>query len=241
MNELQWTWQLLTKLNAGSATFRNCLEVHGEGDERTFDRSQWIDRLDLTNAVMAGHSFGGATTILACQRFPDRFKCALALDAWMFPLFHGNVLTSYDNADKRLVIPTLAINSAFFSTWRKNMGVLRAYVAESKESSTLVTIKDTGHQNQSDFPLLYGNVFGKVKMIAGILDPHKAMYINNALCLAWIQKHLPSTAAIHWQNDESDMHTHDGQEALSGHSPHVLLEPLEILPQETETMQALVQ
>lgn len=61
----------------------------------------WHGRLDTKNVVMAGHSFGGATTVAACAAAPldsggpvsianrlgfTGFRCGVVLDGWLFPV-----------------------------------------------------------------------------------------------------------------------------------------------------------
>ena len=61
----------------------------------------WHGRLDTNTVVMAGHSFGGATTVAACAAAPPHsggpasiatglgfkgFCCGVVLDGWLFPV-----------------------------------------------------------------------------------------------------------------------------------------------------------
>lgn len=69
-------------------------------DEKVVD--QFKSRLDFSNLVMVGHSFGGATTIKVMQnRAHLGFKAAVLLDPWMFAV----------QQDRIKKIPTLNIQS----------------------------------------------------------------------------------------------------------------------------------
>merc|ERR1712109_302653 len=47
--------------------------------------SGFKDTMDLSNPVMCGHSFGGATTLMALATEP-KFKLGIVLDGWLFPI-----------------------------------------------------------------------------------------------------------------------------------------------------------
>ena len=49
------------------------------------DFSQFKGVMDTTKPIIAGHSFGGATTLLTLAE-DTRFKAGIALDAWLFPV-----------------------------------------------------------------------------------------------------------------------------------------------------------
>ena len=60
-------------------------ELKGFGFGGDFDWSIFVDAIDVTKPIMTGHSFGGATTLLAMHSDP-RFKAGIVLDGWLFPL-----------------------------------------------------------------------------------------------------------------------------------------------------------
>jgi len=52
--------------------------------------------LDMDKLVMAGHSFGGSTTINVANSDP-RVKCMFTQDAWLRPLINEIEDTKYQN------------------------------------------------------------------------------------------------------------------------------------------------
>ncbi|XP_068773704.1 platelet-activating factor acetylhydrolase 2, cytoplasmic isoform X3 [Struthio camelus] len=96
-----------------------------------FDLSVLQDSIDLTKVAVMGHSFGGITAVLATVKEP-RFRCAVALDAWMFPL--DNAL--YPEVSK----PVLFINTEKFQTPES---VAKMKRLSSRNSQTkIITILD---------------------------------------------------------------------------------------------------
>lgn len=48
-----------------------------------YDFQAWKHQVDAKNLIMAGHSFGGGSTIAACRDLGSVFKQAVALDPWL--------------------------------------------------------------------------------------------------------------------------------------------------------------
>ncbi|XP_056365185.1 platelet-activating factor acetylhydrolase 2, cytoplasmic isoform X2 [Oenanthe melanoleuca] len=137
------------------------------------------DNLDLTKVAVMGHSFGGVTAVLALVKEPS-FGCAVALDAWMFPL--ENLL--YPEVAK----PVLFINTEKFQTPES---VAKMKRLSSRNSQTrIVTVLGTVHEDQTDFAFLPGKLFSCIFGRRGTLDPHKALAITSQAALAFLQRHL---------------------------------------------------
>uniref|UniRef100_A0AAQ5YDD2 Platelet-activating factor acetylhydrolase n=1 Tax=Amphiprion ocellaris TaxID=80972 RepID=A0AAQ5YDD2_AMPOC len=161
----------LTEINSGRAV-QNALQTK-------FDWTTLENSMDLCRIAAMGHSFGGATVIEAlCKEV--KFKCGIALDAWMFPLD--------DETFPRVKQPIFFINSEKFQ-WAGNisrMKKLESAIIQRK----MITIRGTVHQSFPDFTFLTGNWIGKLMKLKGEIDPHIAIDLSNKATLAFLQRHL---------------------------------------------------
>ncbi|NXO85327.1 PAFA2 acetylhydrolase, partial [Sitta europaea] len=137
------------------------------------------DNLDLTKVAVMGHSFGGVTAVLALVKEPS-FRCAVALDAWMFPL--ENLL--YPEVPK----PVLFINTEKFQTPESLAKMKR--LSSRNGQTRIVTVLGTVHEDQTDFAFFPGKLFSRIFGRRGTLDPHKALAITSRAALAFLQRHL---------------------------------------------------
>ncbi|NXM57189.1 PAFA2 acetylhydrolase, partial [Illadopsis cleaveri] len=144
-----------------------------------WDLSVLKNNLDLTRVAVMGHSFGGATAVLALVKEPS-FRCAVALDAWMFPL--ENLL--YPKVPK----PVLFINAEKFQT-PESVAKMRSLSSRNSQTR-IVTVLGTMHEDQTDFAFLSGKLFSLFFGRRGTLDPHKALAITSRAALAFLQRHL---------------------------------------------------
>lgn len=152
---------------------------------KSFSLSQLEGRLDFTDLVMMGHSFGGATALLTSS-FDSRFKIVVVLDGWMFPL--------KDETDLPMKInqPLIFINTQTFQI-ESNVNVMERFMNSSGKQNadrSAFTIRNTTHENQSDTPHLLGYWLNiSLKKI----DPVIATRINNHLILNFLQRHIRQT------------------------------------------------
>nr|XP_006626068.1 PREDICTED: platelet-activating factor acetylhydrolase isoform X1 [Lepisosteus oculatus] len=170
-NECIKALNLLTNINAGEPV-TNALQLQ-------FDWSRLKGSMDLCKTAVMGHSFGGATVIESLCKEP-KFKCGVALDAWMFPLD--------DEVYARVNKPIMFINSEKFQ-WAGNIIKMKKLDSPTIQRK-MITIRGSVHQSFPDFTFLTGNWIGKLLKLKGEIDPEVALDLSNKTSLAFLQRHL---------------------------------------------------
>ncbi|KAI8801237.1 platelet-activating factor acetylhydrolase, isoform II-domain-containing protein [Cladochytrium replicatum] len=118
-----------------------------------FDFSQFAKRIDMDTLVVAGHSFGGATSIVVGQRMIGKPKALITLDPWMYAV----------DPSIPISVPILSVNTETFN-WRKNAQAILELSRNTKPTTVLSIIKGTAHQDPSDLPALFPSAMKRLKM-----------------------------------------------------------------------------
>jgi platelet-activating factor acetylhydrolase len=144
------------------------------------------NRLDFDNMMIMGHSFGvfyldkGATTIHTLNTQVKPFKCAVIMDPWMFAVPPNSVLK----------IPTLNVQSHIFH-WKKNLDAIKEMEshADAHPESQFALIKDTKHNDFSDFSMAFTRVLTFAKQ-AGPADPIETHAIQDEIAMEFLSKYI---------------------------------------------------
>ncbi|XP_058162816.1 platelet-activating factor acetylhydrolase isoform X2 [Dasypus novemcinctus] len=144
-----------------------------------FDVKQLKDSIDRNKIAIIGHSFGGATVIQALSE-DQRFRCGIALDAWMRPLS--------DEVYARIPQPLFFINSEQFQHFGNNTEMVHFYSSDKERK--MITIRGSVHQNFADFTFATGKIIGYMFILKGTIDSYVAIELSNKASLAFLQKHL---------------------------------------------------
>ncbi|XP_017497495.3 platelet-activating factor acetylhydrolase isoform X1 [Manis javanica] len=144
-----------------------------------FDVEQLKDSIDRNKIAIIGHSFGGATVIQALSK-DQRFRCGIALDAWMFPVG--------DEVCSRIPQPLFFINSERFQYPANIIKMKKCYLPGRERK--MITIRGSVHQNFADFTFATGKVIGYIFTLKGEIDSKVAIDLSSKASLAFLQKHL---------------------------------------------------
>lgn len=153
--------------------------------------------------IMAGHSFGAATAIAICKSaFPSpsaphlaaEFRAIVLLDTWTEPLTAS--------MDLPLKVPSITILSEKFFAWSTNLNFVRKIVGgeEGATKGDCFYIKGSAHPSQSDFPLLFPVLTGR---LFGIEESaQRCMDLNRRAMVQFLREHgvaVPGTDSEVWR------------------------------------------
>lgn len=95
-----------------------------------FKLRDFVGKIDTDNITMAGHSFGGATALLALSKRTE-FKQGILLDPWMFPV-------KGEELPEKVKQPLLFINTQTFHVV-PNANAMHKYIeGENREMYTIL-------------------------------------------------------------------------------------------------------
>ena len=192
--EASRTLDVLIGLNNGES-LQNVFKKHKAIESNETDSSNlssFKDKLDISKPIMSGHSFGGATTLLALAE-DSRFNIGIALDAWLYPIKELNLAETVQQ-------PILFINTESFLNTR-NLNKMATFQSSKSQNIDRKSfyIRGTVHQNHLDLPFLVPQT--TVKKVLGLhskTSPELAMNVNNKLMVQFIYKHtgVPSDSEL---------------------------------------------
>ena len=110
------------------------------------------------------------------------FKAAAILDPWMLAV----------QGVKSPTIPYLTIQSESFH-WKSNLDHLIQVYEASTVDKEFAYIKQTAHNDVSDFSILFKPIFKMIKM-AGDIHPLEHQEILHACILSFLKKHINFSA-----------------------------------------------
>lgn len=143
--EIKSCLDVLARINSGQGA-RVVAENLRQNDSAATELARWQGHLELDECVtMAGHSFGGATTLqvlrAGSKQFPS-IQRGIALDPWIDPIppFEARETTAKPSAEGEqkhregldIQVPLLVINSEAFTLWKSHFKLVRDIVENVK-------------------------------------------------------------------------------------------------------------
>ena len=144
--------------------------------------SKLSGRLDLDRVALGGHSYGGATAILASHNY-DIVKACVVLDGWISPI-PDKVISEGIN------VPFLFMGRPSWhdSDYPGNYERLADLITHSSNEKYDLRINQTLHLDYTDIPLM--SPFVKHVMDVGDLKPSTTLSLINDLVLGFLEVHL---------------------------------------------------
>ena len=140
--------------------------------------------LDLNRIGVAGHSYGGGTSIMVSYLDP-RVKATLVLDSWMSPLPQKII-------ENGIQQPLIYIGRPKWtdSDYPTNTDLVAKIMDNTKGANYYLTIKETLHLNYCDAPLF--SPLAKYFLDIGEMNGIKSVNLINNISLQFFDQHLKS-------------------------------------------------
>ena len=144
--------------------------------------SKLSGKLDLNRVALGGHSYGGATAILASHNH-EIIKACVVLDGWISPI-PDKIISEGIN------VPFLFMGRPSWddSDYPGNYERLATLIARSSNEKYDLRINQTLHLDYTDIPLMSPLV--KHVMDVGELSPSTTLSLINDLVLGFLEAHL---------------------------------------------------
>ena len=144
--------------------------------------SKLSGKLDLNRVALGGHSYGGATAILASHNH-EIIKACVVLDGWISPIPDKIV-------SEGINVPFLFMGRPSWddSDYPGNYERLATLIARSSNEKYDLRINQTLHLDYTDIPLMSPLV--KHVMDVGELSPSTTLSLINDLVLGFLETHL---------------------------------------------------
>ena len=145
-------------------------------------KSQLIEKIDLENIAVGGHSYGGSTATVAAQQ-DDRIKACFVLDSWVSPV-------PQETIDAGIHVPFLFMGRPSWndSDYPENYKRLDSLMAHSSHPKYKLILKNTEHLDYSDIPL-FSPIIRHVLEV-GSLSSSVSLPLINDLVHSFLEKHL---------------------------------------------------
>ena len=144
--------------------------------------SKLSGKLDLNRIALGGHSYGGATAVLASHD-NKIVKACVVLDSWINPVPEKVISEGID-------VPFLFMGRPNWddSDYPSNYKELARLIASSSKETYYLRINHTLHLDYTDIPLMSPLV--KYVMDVGDLKPSTTLSLINDLVLQFLEVHL---------------------------------------------------
>lgn len=146
------------------------------------------NRLDLSDVVFAGHSFGAATAlVMATEKLPRGIahpRAVICLDPWLFAL--GDTISQLKFNKKTSILFVDMANSDMGSSLKAREKI--EHVGGEEVIVDAVKILGALHNNASDFPLRLPRLIALLaKMTAAKSDPKRILELQNLVTRTFLK------------------------------------------------------